>query len=155
MADFTPINTQEEFDERIKERLERERRTTAEKYKDYEEIKKKNEEYETTISELNTSLSDVNGKIKEHEETISGLNGKVKKYESDSVKTRIAHEAGIPYELASKLSGETEDEIRKDAEMFSKFVSPKRVAPLAQDDPDDIDEKTVAMKNMLDGLKGE
>lgn len=155
MAEFTPINTQDEFDERIKERLERERRTTAEKYNDYEEIKKKNEEYEAKIGELNDSLSEANGKVKEHEETISGLNGKVKKYESDSVKTRIAHEAGIPYELASKLSGETEDEIRKDAETFSKFISSKPSAPLASNDPDDIDEKTVAMKNMLDGLKGE
>ena len=37
--EFTPITTQEEFNEAIKDRLARERRVTAEKYADYDEMK--------------------------------------------------------------------------------------------------------------------
>ena len=36
--EFTPITTQEEFNEAIKDRLARERRVTAEKYADYDEL---------------------------------------------------------------------------------------------------------------------
>lgn len=155
MAEFTVINTQEEFDERIKERLERERRTVAEQFKDYEEIKGKAREHESTIDKLNASLSEANGKLKENEATIADLNGKVKKYESNSVKMRIAQETGIPIELASKLSGDSEEAIRKDAESLAKFVSKKRGAPLSDPDPEHIDAKKMAMKNMLSSLKGE
>lgn len=39
MPEFKPINTQEEFDIAIKDRLERERRTAVAPFADYETIK--------------------------------------------------------------------------------------------------------------------
>ena len=48
--EFTPITTQEEFNEAIKDRLARERRVTAEKYADYDEMKGKISTYEEQIS---------------------------------------------------------------------------------------------------------
>ena len=80
----------------------------------------------------------------------------MKGYESDSVKTRIAHEAGIPYELAGRLAGEDEDAIRKDAETVAKLLKTgQQPAPLKSTEPGDVDGKRAAMKNVLAGLKGE
>lgn len=76
-------------------------------------------------------------------------------YETSSLKTRIAHENGIPYELAGRLSGSNEEEIKKDAETMTKFLRKKDVPPLAGGDPQKIDDKKTAMKGMLASLKGE
>ena len=81
--------------------------------------------------------------------------GKIKGYETSSLKMRIAHENGIPYELAGRLSGSDEEEIKKDAETMAKFLRKKDVPPLAGGDPQKIDDKTTAMKGMLASLKGE
>lgn len=117
---FTPINTQEEFDNRIKDRLARE---TA-KYADYEQIKQENDAYKQQISVAN-------GKITGFDEQIKELNSKIKGYESDSVKTRIALELGLPHALASRLTGEDEAAIRKDAEAIMKLIGPSAPAPTA------------------------
>ena len=49
-------------------------------------------------------------------------------------------ENGIPYELAGKLSGETEDEMKKDAEAFSKFLKGKTTYPNFTRDTDNKDD---------------
>ena len=103
MSEFKEIKTQEEFDTAIKERLARENKKyegfvspdkLAELKADYEkEISKKYEGY--------TSPDDLATMKKEYE-------GKIAKYESDSVKTRIANEMGLPSSIASRLKGSNE-----------------------------------------------
>ena len=80
---------------------------------------------------------------------------------SASVKTRIAHEFGIPYELASRLSGEDEDAIRKDAETLSQLIGQQvrhKAPPLRSTEPLNLegDATKAALKRTLRGLdKGE
>lgn len=62
-------------------------------------------------------------------------------------------------ELAARLRGETEAEIRKDADALVRLAGTQKrpyVAPLAAA-PDDrvLDPKTAAWREMLDGLKAE
>lgn len=146
MADFTPINTQEELNNIIGERLRRERETvTREVTQKYEqqisakdsEIAAKDGEiakYKTDMEALNQQLTDANGKIS----GIPALEEKIRGYERASVKSRVAREVGIPYELAERLSGETEEDIRKDAEGMRKLLigAMKPVAPLANGERD-------------------
>lgn len=155
--EFTPITTQEEFDKAISERLKRERETITKKYADYEDLKTKVGDYEKQISEYSRSLSEATEKIKNHDQTVSDLQAKVSKYETDSVKTRIAHEVGIPYELAARLSGDTEEAIRKDAESLVKIMGTQshKAAPLKNTEQNVPDAKTAAFKSMLDSMKGE
>ena len=40
MAEFTPIETQEQFDAMVKDRLARAEKAAAEKYSDYDAVKK-------------------------------------------------------------------------------------------------------------------
>ena len=136
MAEFTPIMTQEDFDAAISERLKREQA----KYSDYDTIK----------SDLGTLRVQLSAKDAE----ISKLQGKVKGYETDSVKTRIALETGLPLDLRTRLTGETEEEIRADANKLAKlFVQQKGPAPLRDTEPPVADEKTAAYKSLLNNLK--
>ena len=165
---FEAITTQEQLDSIIGERLKRERETVEkklresiekeylEKYGDYEELKTKTDEYGRQIEGFNQTIKDNSEKIAGYEKSSGEMQAKLKKYEMDSMKMKIAHETGIPFELASRLSGEDEAAIRKDAESISKFISKKKTsAPLASADPEKLDSKQIAMKSMLDNLKGE
>jgi hypothetical protein len=48
---------------------------------------------------------------------------------------RIAHETGLPYELAERLSGTTEEDIRKDAETLAQFTSQAPATPSFSSEP--------------------
>lgn len=165
---FEAITTQEQLDNIISERLKRERETTEkkvresiekeylEKYGDYEELKTRSDEYSKQIEEFNQTIKDNSDKLAGYEKSSREAQEKLKKYEMDSMKMKIAHEAGIPFELASRLSGEDEAAIRKDAEGMSRFISNRRKsAPLASTEPEKLDNRQIAMKSMLDNLKGE
>jgi hypothetical protein len=133
MSDFKVIETQEQLDAIIKDRLERAEKKQAEKYAGYlspEEVDAKMAELNKQVEDLGNSLTGANDKAKTDAEAIAGLEAKVKNYETASVKSRIAHEVGIPYELANKLSGDTEEDIRKDAEALKPFVTKHQTAPL-------------------------
>lgn len=132
MADFTAITTQEEFDARIKDRLEQKERSVKEQFADYETLKTKVGEYEGQISTLQEAQNTANTEL-------ADLRAKVSKYESDSAKTRIALEHGIPYELANKISGDTEEKMKADAQKLAGFLKKDsvQVAPLANPEPNE------------------
>ncbi|MBR0341030.1 MAG: DUF4355 domain-containing protein [Oscillospiraceae bacterium] len=152
MAEFTPINTQEEFDNAIKARIERERKSLLAQYADYDSLK-------TQIAQLEKTNKDTNAKYEAGEKTISELQAKVQSYETDSVKTRMALKYSIPFELAGRLSGTTEEEIEKDAQTLAGFVSKKSSAPpLAGSNdvtPTEEDIKKDGYKELLKAIKGD
>lgn len=122
---FEAITTQEQLDTIIKGRLERETKKHTEA----------TAELQKELDTLKTSYNEASGKLKEYEtkaaETateLERLHSQVKKYETDSVKTGICKEFNIPFEMRDRLRGETEDEIRADAQALSKLL-PKPVAP--------------------------
>ena len=84
--EFVAITTQEEFDARIGERLKRERDTVAKKYEGYVSP----EAHKNAVGELQKKLEAASKASEESGETIKALQEKVKGYETDSVKTRIA-----------------------------------------------------------------
>lgn len=132
---FNPINTQEEFDAAIRDRLERERG----KYADYEDLKA---QVGTLTTERDTALQQV-----------ADRDAKIAKYETDSVKTRIAREKGIPAEMAHRLTGETEEDIAKDADILAQiFQAAKGTAPLFDNSQPVGDDKDAALKQLLQNL---
>ena len=139
MAEFTPITTQEQFDAAIGERIRRERETISKRYGDYNEMKAKIAAYERQIADLTAAEETSAKKYAGYENTLKELEEKVRGYETASVKTRIAHETGIPFELASRLNGDTEDTIRADAEALVKVLGQQKTvnhaAPLRSTEP--------------------
>lgn len=126
MADFKPIETQEELDGIIKDRLARNTKSvTDEVTKKFEgfmspdDYSKKEKEYTDRINVLTSQNT-------EKDNSIAELTAKNKAYETASVKAKIAHEKGIPFELAGKLAGETEEDIRADADVLAKFITQQK-----------------------------
>ena len=155
---FTAIETQEELDRIINERLSRERETSAKKYegflspddaaKKYEgylspdDIGKMKTEYEEKLTTMTKSLEEANGKVTQGAETIAAKDkdiadrdAKIKDYEMANLKARIAQEAGLPYGMSDRLRGESEDDIRKDAQSLMKMTGQIHVAPVGASEP--------------------
>ena len=136
MSDFTPIETQEQLDKVIGERIRRAEQKAAEKYADYEDLKTQNAGYVTQISQLQTQLQAQADKAKESETSIADLTAKVHQYETASVKTKVALETGLPYQMASRLTGDDEKAIRADAEAMKQLIGAQvGPAPLGSTEP--------------------
>jgi hypothetical protein len=133
MADFTVIETQEQLDKVIGERIKRAEakaaEAAAEKYKDYEALQKQ-------VAQLTEQAQKHTESKKASEAKIAELEAKIHTYETDSVKTRVALELGIPYQMASRLKGDDEKAIRADAESMAKLIgTTKPTAPLGSSEP--------------------
>lgn len=140
MGEFKAITTQEEFDAAIGERIKREKETLAKKYEGYlspAEIAEKDKASKAALDDLKGKLEKAQKDAEGSGKMVEELNARIKGYETDSVKTRIAHETGLPYEMAKRLTGDDEEAIRKDAEALSKLVganATKGAPPLASRD---------------------
>lgn len=154
MGEFTTIETQEALDKIIGERLSRDREAQAKKYEGYvkpEDYAAKCKEYDDTIAGLQKTIDDG----KSIAEELESAKAQLKNYEIGSVKTKVAHEMGLPYEMAGRLRGETEEDIRKDAETMKSLFPKKAAPPLRSDEDTPEDSNKAAMKKMLNDLKGE
>lgn len=150
--EFKPIETQEQLEEILKDRLKREKETVKKEYEGFlspEDVAKKYSEY--------LSPEDVTQKYKEYlsPEDAKKMKDQLKGYETDSVKTRIAHETGLGFEAVNFLRGEDEESIRKSAEALKALVGAGNTAPLASLEDNLKSEKELALKNTLKSLKGE
>jgi len=154
MSEFKTIETQEELDNIVKEHIRRER----EKYSDYEELKNRVSELETENSALKSTVEDDKQTRADLDAQITDLQGKVTNYETASLRTRIALQNGLPYDLADRLQGADEEALRADAERLAGFMRPATPqAPLRDTEPPIGDNKEMQMKQMLHELqpKGE
>lgn len=140
---FKTIETQEQFDAMVKDRLERARESVRKEYQDYESLKetvngfqKEKESYETKIASLTKSNEEITGKYKA--------------LETDSLKVKIALENGIPFEMANRLSGTDVDSITKDAKLLSGFVSKTHQQPRRNPEAGSSDD---AYSSMLKKIK--
>lgn len=161
---FEVIETQEQLDKIIGDRIARAKEAAkkeaeadlGEKYKGYDDMKKELEEKSSRIDELGKALEKAKNDGSGYSTQLEELQKKVQKYETDSVKTRIARELGIDTSLANRLTGETEEEIKADAKALKDIIgstSVKRV-PYDPETPAE-DDKEAALKKMLQNMKGE
>lgn len=152
MSEFKVIETQEQLEEVLKDRLKRERETVKKDYEGYLSPTDIAEKYKDYLSP-----EDAAAKYKDHlsPEDAEKLRKQIKGYETDSVKTRIAHEAGLSYEAVNFLKGEDEESIRKSAEALKGLVGSNSLAPLASTEQGTEKAKEAALKSTLKGLRGE
>ena len=118
------------------------------KPQDYGEIKEENEQLKQRIGELEGTVEELKG----YKDQLTEKDNLIKEYELKNVKYRIAVEAGIPLALADRLSGETEEEIKADAEKLAGFVNQKPTLPLKPTEPQKTDPKEQAYAKVLENL---
>ncbi|MGF2169135.1 capsid assembly scaffolding protein Gp46 family protein [Enterococcus casseliflavus] len=146
---FKAIETQEELDRIIQERLNREKG----KFADYDEIKTRNAELETEVDALKSTIEETITAAKNHEQTIADLNKQIAEKETVNLRTRIALQNGLPIDLADRLIGSDEESIKADAERLAGFVSKKQTPPPLKNTEKNLDEgKDGAYKNLIENL---
>lgn len=135
MAEFTPIETQEQFDAAISERLKRDRETQAKKYEGWtspDEMQKVIDEYKGRIKALEDAAAATQQTMAEKDAAIA----ESAKYKTDLEKTRIALSVGLDLKYAERLRGETAEEWKTDAEELAKdFAAVHNVPPLGSPEP--------------------
>lgn len=119
--EFTPITTQEEFDAAIRARLARERDTVTKQYADYDQLKTQLQQLTDAKAAYESSAKESADRIKTLSNELAAANTKIKGYEVANLKTSAALAAGIPMEFAERLSGETKEDIEKDAASVAKL----------------------------------
>ena len=136
--EFKVIETQEDFDKAIQKRLARADREMQEKYQDYlapDKVEELKQEYEKKIQKAEEDLKAASDKIANHDQIVADLTTRATTAENKLLKGRIANDAGIPLELAGRLVGNNEEELKADAESLASYLVPKSAPPLRSTDP--------------------
>jgi hypothetical protein len=129
--DFTPINTQAEFDAAVQSRIAAAVADTEKRFEGWMSPE--------DAGKLNSQLNDATEKNKS--------------YAISMMKMQAASKKGIPLELAERLTGENEEDIRKDAEALASYLAPKgQPAPRFSGDNITGNSKTAAQLSMLSAL---
>lgn len=148
---FKPIETQEELDNIIKERLKRERETTQKRFEGWVSP----DDHQKALDAANKALDDFKKAHESDEQTIADLTAKTKAYETASLKSRIAHEVGLSYEWIDRISGEDEQSIRSDAESLKKLVGAgaQPIPTKNTEAGENYDKSSAALRAVLNGIK--
>ena len=150
---FKVIETQEELNAIIKDRLKRERESTEKRYEGFISP----EDHQKALADANKALDDYKKAHEGDEQTIADLTAKNKAYETASLKSRIAHEVGLDYAWISRINGEDEKSIREDAESIKKLVGAganSNLMPTKNTDAGaDYDKGSAALRSVLNGMK--
>lgn len=150
MSEFKPITTQEEFDAAIKERLSREKA----KYSDYDQLKSRVTELETENADLKSTIEANNQSKADADKQLEEMQNQISNYETASLRTRVALQHGLPYDLADRLQGTDEESFKADAERLAGYMKRAQpVAPVRETEP--VLEKTenTLYKNLIQGLE--
>lgn len=152
MSEFKPITTQEEFDNAIKERLAREKS----KYSDYDQLKSRVTELEEENVDLKSTIEANRQSKADADKQLEDMQKQISNYETASLRTRVALQYGLPYDLADRLQGTDEESFKADAERLAGYMKPKEsIPPLKTNEPNLGDDKDAALKGMLHKMRGE
>lgn len=158
---FEAITTQEQLEAVLKERLERERA----KYQGYDEYKAKAAELDALKGkDLEGKLQDLEKQLKAEKEgraadaqALQETKAKLQTAEQSALRARVAQEAKLPYELADRLKGATEEELKKDAESLKGLLGHQGGEPMGTREtrktPDAKDAALTALHDSLFGGK--
>ena len=160
MADFQPINTQEELNAVIRDRLERQTAkhqaevdALKEQYADYDALKKFSDEGKSQMASLEEQVEKYKAASASYEQSIKDKDAEIAKYARAAAKTNIAIETGLPIELANRLTGDTEEELKADAKKLLALVGTRTTAPIANPEQPEEDGVMAAFKKLNPNLK--
>lgn len=130
MSEFKIIETQEQLDEIIKNRIER----VKAKYADYDSLSAKVQDLETEKLKL-TELLDKQKEIEgNNKNKIAELEKGIQGWETKALKQKVAIKYNLPFDLADRLKGDSEESLTEDAERLASLMvdnQPTYKQPLA------------------------
>lgn len=130
MADFKEITTQEEFDERIKERISRAEKKVRDEYANWlkpDALDALKAEHAKEIEKLNASHAEALKKYEGYDEKFTAQATKIHELETSALKTKIAMAKKLPMDAVEFLQGDDEKSITESADKLSKLSAPTSV----------------------------
>ena len=130
MADFKEITTQEEFDERIKERISRAEKKVRDEYANWlkpDALDALKAEHAQEIEKLNASHAEALKKYEGYDEKFTAQATKIHELETSALKTKIAMAKKLPMDAVEFLQGDDEKSITESADKLSKLSAPTNV----------------------------
>lgn len=136
---FTPIETQDQLDAIVGERVARAKEAARKEFDGWvspDELTKQTADLNERMGVLDTQIKTLTEEKEALTNQLAEKDNAIAKYEADSVKTKIAVEAGLRMEYASRLRGENEDEWKADAAVLAKdFKAAHQAPPLGNPEP--------------------
>lgn len=121
---FSPITSQEQFDKTFNQRWAREQAKIHEQYKGFDELKSKAEQYDQLQAANQTESQRLQAERDAALQAATENQARAEAAEQAALRQRVAIEEGLPPKFASRLTGDTEDELRADAkETFGEFIT--------------------------------
>lgn len=154
MADFKVINTQEEFDERIKERIERAEKKVREEFKGWsspEDLKKITDQHAADLAKLNDSHAEELKKYAGYDEKFNAQASRIHELEVGALKTRIANEKKLPWDAVEFLQGDDEKSINESADKLSR-LSAHSATFTRNTERDNVDSKESMWRDLANKL---
>lgn len=152
---FKAIETQDELDRIVTDRLSRQKEGFDKQLAELDQLKTANADLEKQVGTLQSTIEQSKAGQEDYTKQISDLTSKVAGYETANLRTRIALQNGLPYDLADRLVGEDEESIKADAERLSSFVTKQHSAPLKDVEPNIQKDENSAYRKLVEGLKTE
>ena len=84
---------------------------------------------ESEIEALKAKITDFESEKKTSDESYHAMEKELSELKLKALKTRVAMDAGLPADLADRLTGDDEETLKADAEKLASFVGSKKVAP--------------------------
>ncbi len=130
--EFTPIESQEQFDAMVKERVERAKKSAAKEFetqlKDLDSIKEQLTSKDEEITALKAKIGDFESEKKTSEESINSMQKELSELKLKALKTQIAMDNNLPTDMADRIKGDDEEAMRADAQKLASYVN-RKVAP--------------------------
>lgn len=153
--EFKVIETQEAFDQAIAGRLKREQEKWEERVKQLEQEREEKEALEKQVNQLQEELSAAETSTTEAQKKNESLSSQISDYERQQLRTKVALEHNLPYSFASRLMGDSEEELKQDAEAMAEYIHQKPVAPLKDTESPEANGENAVYQNMLNQLNNE
>jgi hypothetical protein len=122
--EFKSINTQEDFDARIKERLERAEKAVKKSFDGWtspDDLKAIQTKHEEELKKLNDAHAEELKKYSGYDEKFVEQQNEIKSLKVDAMKTKIANEKNLPFDAIGFLQGEDEESIAASADKLAKL----------------------------------
>ena len=155
---FTAIETQEQLDAIVGERVKRAKDAVRKEFEGYlspEQLKEHTANLTTELSGLKSQVEALTEEKGTLESQIKEKDAEIAKHAIAAVKANVARETGLSFEAVDFLQGEDEETIRKSAESLKSLVGTP-AAPMYHPEPSgEGDPKEAALKAMLNEMRGD
>lgn len=151
MSEFKVIESQEQLEEVLKERLEQQKRVLTKGYEGYkspDEVEEMTKGFEKQLAELQSKSDQTKADL---EEQVRQANAGAEAARMENLRMKVASEYGIPAELAQRINGTDEESIRADAKVFAQFTT-STATPKAAPEPPVGDSTDEAFKSLSQQL---